>query len=88
MGITGRAKLSRALDLDGDVLLDIYRMGYEPVRAMAEYLNGRRDFPAWIKLWTIGLDKSNIGNSLITVGNGSGDSGRDRSISEGDISEP
>jgi ABC-type sugar transport system substrate-binding protein len=47
-------------DLDGDVLLDIYGMGYEPVRAVAEYLNGRRDFPAWIKLWTTALDKSNI----------------------------
>jgi ribose transport system substrate-binding protein len=47
-------------DLDGEVLLDIYGMGYEPVRAVAEYLNGRRDFPAWIKLWTNALDKSNI----------------------------
>jgi ribose transport system substrate-binding protein len=47
-------------DLDGEVLLDIYGMGYEPVRAVAEYLNGRRDFPAWIKLWTVALDKSNI----------------------------
>ena len=47
-------------DLDGEVLLDIYGMGYEPVRAVAEYLNGRRDFPPWIKMWTTSLDKTNI----------------------------
>jgi ribose transport system substrate-binding protein len=51
-------------DLDYDVLIDVYGMGYEPVRAVAQYLNGRRDFPAWIKLWTVALDKSNIGRYL------------------------
>jgi ribose transport system substrate-binding protein len=63
LSIDGDHRACEALkrgDLDGEVLLDIYGMGYEPVRAMAEYLNGRRDFPAWIKLWTIGLDKSNV----------------------------
>lgn len=63
LSIDGNHRECEALkrgDLDGEVLLDIYGMGYEPVRAVAEYLNGRRDFPAWIKLWTVGLDKSNI----------------------------
>jgi ribose transport system substrate-binding protein len=63
LSIDGDHRACEALkrgDLDGEVLLDIYGMGYEPVRAVAEYLNGRRDFPAWIKLWTVGLDKSNI----------------------------
>jgi ribose transport system substrate-binding protein len=51
-------------DLDGEILLDIYGMGYEPVRAVAQYLNGRRDFPAWIKLWTTPIDSSNIDRYL------------------------
>jgi ribose transport system substrate-binding protein len=63
LSIDGDKRSCEALkngDLDGEVLLDIYGMGYEPVRAAAQYLNGRRDFPAWIKLWTTSLDKNNI----------------------------
>jgi ribose transport system substrate-binding protein len=63
LSIDGNRQACEALkngDLDGEILLDIFGMGYEPVRAVAEYLNGRRDLPAWIKLFTTPVDKTNI----------------------------
>lgn len=67
ISIDGQKEACQAIadgTLYGTVVLDIFGMGYEPVRAVAQYLNGRMDFPEWIRLFTNAADASNIDQFL------------------------